>query len=377
MPEGRPYSFEVVGIVRRPLDLGGPRRQGRCDRPHPGVHARATSTRSRASRVMCSASARAMAPPTCRRWSRRRVGSSADPRSSASPAWASRVRARAARSTSRPSRLWVLAGVAALAGLVAIGLALTRQLAHVATDQDALRALGLGRRSRGRGGGDRHVADRARRCGTQRDRCGRGVAALSDRRRARRRARPRPRGRRPRARARLRRDGRARCRVGNPGRADGDADLPDESGAAGDRAHRGGPGAVVPGGRDRHRVRARAGPRGVGYPGPLVPGGRDRGRARCGSRAHLRREPAPRHGDAGAVRLARGLPHIRRRGAGHRRVRRGRHPARTGALRRWGRPALHGRARDPRPSGDRVRARADQGRCRSVDRRRSCSGDRT
>ena len=42
----------------------------------------------------------------------------------------------------------MLAGVAALAGLVAIGLALTRQLAHVATDQDALRALGLGRRSR-------------------------------------------------------------------------------------------------------------------------------------------------------------------------------------------------------------------------------------
>jgi hypothetical protein len=39
--------------------------------------------------------------------------------------------------------LWVLAGIAALAGLVAIGLALARQMAHSSAEQEALRAVGL------------------------------------------------------------------------------------------------------------------------------------------------------------------------------------------------------------------------------------------
>jgi hypothetical protein len=42
--------------------------------------------------------------------------------------------------------LWIFAGVAALAGLVAIALALARHIAQVAVDQETLRALGLRRR---------------------------------------------------------------------------------------------------------------------------------------------------------------------------------------------------------------------------------------
>ncbi|MEX1008512.1 MAG: FtsX-like permease family protein [Acidimicrobiia bacterium] len=44
--------------------------------------------------------------------------------------------------------IWILAGIAALAGLVAIALALARHMAQVAVDQDTLRAFGLRRRER-------------------------------------------------------------------------------------------------------------------------------------------------------------------------------------------------------------------------------------
>ena len=45
--------------------------------------------------------------------------------------------------------LWVFAAVAALAGVVAVGIVVQRQLALVVDDQYTLRALGLGRRARG------------------------------------------------------------------------------------------------------------------------------------------------------------------------------------------------------------------------------------
>ena len=183
-PEGRQYSFEVVGIVRRPLDLGGRGAKGGVIVPTQAFTRENVDKIASFSGDVLRVRTRngASDVPEVVKAARRIFGGSEQ--FSVTGLGIEGQGARSAIDVTTVA-LWVLAGVAALAGLVAIGLALTRQLAHVATDQDALPRCSVSAGAPAcRGGGDRHVADRARRCGTQRDRCGRGVAALSDRRRA-------------------------------------------------------------------------------------------------------------------------------------------------------------------------------------------------
>lgn len=144
-PAGPPVTFDVVGIVRRPLDLG----------------------------VRAASGVIVLTPAFHDRY-QGRIGQFTDVlrvRTDGNPGDLSRVGAAARRIFGRAEvfgseglgsetegarnaidvltlALWIVAGVTALAGFVAIGIVLTRDIADTSLDQATLRALGLTQRQR-------------------------------------------------------------------------------------------------------------------------------------------------------------------------------------------------------------------------------------
>ena len=146
-PAGRDYTFHIVGLVRRPLDLGGRGDTGGVIVPTRAFYERhgdrigsfaGTLIRVRTRHGTADVNGVVDA-------ARRIFGDS--PVFSATGLGIEGQGAQNAVDVTTIG-LWILAGVAAVAGLVAIALALARFLAPAAVDDDALRALGVRRGQR-------------------------------------------------------------------------------------------------------------------------------------------------------------------------------------------------------------------------------------
>ena len=141
-PEGPRYSFEVVGIVRRPLDLGGRGAKGGVIVPTQAFTRETLDEVGSFSGDVLRVRTRngAADVPEVVRAARRIFGAN-----DSFNVTGLGIEGQGARNAIdvATTALWVLAGIAALAGLVAIGLALARQMAHASAEQEALRALGL------------------------------------------------------------------------------------------------------------------------------------------------------------------------------------------------------------------------------------------
>ena len=143
-PRGPAVSLDVVGIVRRPLDLGSRGAAGGVVVPTPAFvrdyRDRIGTWGGSILRVRLDDAARDL--PRVVAASRRIFGVSAQ-----EPLSIETEGARDAIDVLTVA-LWAFAGVAALAGVVTVGIVLSRSIGQTAVDQPTLRALGLGRRRR-------------------------------------------------------------------------------------------------------------------------------------------------------------------------------------------------------------------------------------
>ena len=142
-PKGPAVALEVVGIVRRPLDLGARGAAGGVVVPTPAFvrdYRDRIGSRGSILRVRLADAARDL--PRVVAASQRIFGVSAQ-----EPLSIETEGARDAIDVVTVA-LWAFAGVAALAGVVTVGIVLSRSIGQTAVDQPTLRALGLGRRRR-------------------------------------------------------------------------------------------------------------------------------------------------------------------------------------------------------------------------------------
>jgi len=146
-PEGPRYSFEVVGIVRRPLDLGGRGAKGGVIVPTQEFTREALDEVGSFSGDVLRVRTRNGAAdlPEVVRAARRIFGAN-----DSFNVTGLGIEGQGARNAIdvATTALWVLASIAALAGLVAIGLALARQMAHASAEQEALPLIVVIRDSR-------------------------------------------------------------------------------------------------------------------------------------------------------------------------------------------------------------------------------------
>jgi ABC-type lipoprotein release transport system permease subunit len=146
-PKGPTVTFRIVGIVRRPLDLGGRGAAGGVIVPTRAfVDAYRDRIGSFSGAVLRVRTAHGQSDvPQVVAAARRIFG-----RDEQFGTLGLAIEGQGAQGAIdvTTAALWILAGVAALAGLVAIALALARYMAHVAVDQDTLSALGLRPRQR-------------------------------------------------------------------------------------------------------------------------------------------------------------------------------------------------------------------------------------
>jgi ABC-type lipoprotein release transport system permease subunit len=146
-PKGPTVTFRIVGIVRRPLDLGGRGAAGGVIVPTRAfVDAYGDRIGSFSGAILRVRTVHGPSDiPEVIAAARRIFGKNEE---FGTLGLAIEGQGAQGAIDVTTAALWILAGVAALAGLVAIALALARYMAHVAVDQDTLRALGLRRRQR-------------------------------------------------------------------------------------------------------------------------------------------------------------------------------------------------------------------------------------
>jgi len=146
-PHGPTVSFRIVGIVRRPLDLGVRGEAGGVVVPTRAfMRAYADRIGSFSGTILRVRTLHGEADAA-------RISAAAHAIFGGSDSFAVQslgIEGRGARNAIgvTTAGLWILAGVTALAGLVAIALALARRMAGGVDEQDALRSLGMRRRQR-------------------------------------------------------------------------------------------------------------------------------------------------------------------------------------------------------------------------------------
>jgi ABC-type lipoprotein release transport system permease subunit len=146
-PKGPTVTFRIVGLVRRPLDLGGRGAAGGVIVPTRAFvdeySDRIGSFSGAVLRVRTEHGASDIPQVVA---AARRIFGTNEQFGTLGLAIEGQGAQGAIDVTT--AALWILAGVAALAGLVAIAIALARYMAYVAVDQGTLSALGLRRRQR-------------------------------------------------------------------------------------------------------------------------------------------------------------------------------------------------------------------------------------
>ncbi len=208
-PAGPTLSFRIVGIDRRPLDLGVRSKDGGVVTLTPAFHEQYQGKIGEFTDVLRVRTTGPAATNQVNAAARRVFGDA--------PTFGTKalgIETEGARSAIEvlTLALWIVAGATALAGLVAIGIVLSRDIVSANLDQPTLRALGLNRRQRIATNAPRSLLIGGGRRTTRGNRGGRALTALPDRGRPPRRSRSRaprrlvgpPAGHRPAGRRRAR-----------------------------------------------------------------------------------------------------------------------------------------------------------------------------